>query len=418
MTVKYCIIGNSAAAVGAVEAIRKNDMENTITIVSNEPYHVYSRPLIPYLLSGRMPEEKMYYREKVFYEKNGVSPILGKKVIRVDVKKRRIKLEDNSTLEYDRLLLATGSKPITLGVKGLEKDGASTFTSYNDVKKILGKIREGSSKALIVGASLIGLKAAESLNQLGLDVTVVVRGPRVLRRIVDEASSKIIENHLTQKGINIITKSTVKKIVGKKVVKAAVLADGRKVECELVVIAVGVQPNTDLAKNAGIKINNGIAVNNQMGTNIKWIYAAGDAVETYDLLSGINRMIPIWPNAYRQGFVAGSNMAGFSLRYLGGFNMNSIELFGLSTISMGLVNPPNSSYETLTRLNGEREYKKLVLKDNIIVGAIFTGCIDRAGIITGLIKDKINVENFKDATLEDSFGYTSFPKELRRERLK
>ena len=98
--------------------------------------------------------------------------------------------------------------------------------------------------------------------------------------------------------------------------------------------------------------------------------------------------------------------------------MNSIELFGLSTISMGLVNPPNSSYETLTRLNGEREYKKLVLKDNIIVGAIFTGCIDRAGIITGLIKDKINVENFKDATLEDSFGYTSFPKELRRERLK
>jgi NAD(P)H-nitrite reductase large subunit len=417
MRLEYCIIGNSAAAVGAVEAIRKIDLKNSIAIVSSEPYHVYSRPLIPYLLSGKIPEEKMYYREKDFYEKNMVTPILGKRVIRVDVEKKKIKLDDDSYLEYSKLLLAVGAKPIILPVKGLEKEGVSTFTSWDDVKKIREKVEEGASKALVIGAGLIGLKAAESLKELGLDVTVVVRGPRVLRRIVDEASSKIVENHLTQIGIQIITRNTVKEILGKKSVEAAVLADGRRINCELVIMAVGVQPNIDLAKNAGINVNDGILVNNKMETNISGVYAAGDVTEAYNIVYGKSRVTPLWPNAYKQGYTAGVNMAGEFLEYQGSLDMNSIELFGLPIISVGLTNPPNGEYESLVRFDGENTYKKIVLKDDRVVGVIFIGNIDRAGIFTGLIRDKVSVKDFKDHLLEDDFGYVYLPESLRKERL-
>lgn len=417
MRFQYCIIGNSAAAVGAVEAIRKIDMENSIVIVSSEPYHVYSRPLIPYLLSRKISEEKMYYREKDFYEKNMVTPILGRRVVNIDVEKKKIKLDDFSYLEYSKLLLAVGSKPTVLPVRGFEKEGVSTFTSWDDVKRIREKVKEGACKALVIGAGLIGLKAAESLTYLGLDVTVVVRGPRILRRIVDEVTSKIIENHLKQAGIKIITKNTVKEILGKKSVEAAVLADGKRISCELVIMAVGVQPNIDLAENIGINVNNGILVNNKMETNINGVYAAGDVAEAYNIVYEENRVTPLWPNAYKQGYVAGVNMAGKLSEYQGSLDMNSIELFDLPIISIGLTNPPNEGYESLVRFDDKNIYKKIVLKNNKVVGVIFIKNIDRVGIFTGLIKDRVDVKDFKNYLLRDDFGYIHLPESLRKERL-
>ena len=139
--------------------------------------------------------------------------------------------------------------------------------------------------------------------------------------------------------------------------------------------------------------------------------------EAYDMLNGDRRPIPIWLNGYRQGRIAGYNMAGFSAEYEGGFTQNSIEVLGLPTISVGITNPEGEAYEILKRSDG-RKYRKIVLKNDVIVGAIFIGCIDRAGIITGLIRDRINVKNFKDALLDDNFGFVSFPKELRKEKLK
>lgn len=412
---EYCIIGNSAAAVGAIEAIRKLDEENLITIVSDEPYHVYSRPLLPYLLSGAIKEEEIYYREKNFYEKNRVEAILGKKVTKVDFEERSLTLEDGGIIQYGKLLISTGSKPITLkGVKELGKEGIHTFTKWDDVKKILKGVKE-ASRALVVGGGLIGLKAAESLNQLGLDVTVVVRGPRVLRRIIDERASELVKAHLEENGVKVITRNAVKKILGKKKVEAAVLVDGKKIGCEIIIMAAGVSPNLDLiGETAGVKINVGIVVDRHMKTGLPNVYAAGDVAEAYDPIRGVNRLTPIWPNAYRQGYIAGLNMAGGETEYPGGFDMNSIELFGLPIISVGLVNPKeNEGCEALAKFYGGKKYRKVVLRNGRVVGAVFVELIDRVGIVTKLIKDQIGVSGFKDELLKEDFGYISFPKELR-----
>lgn len=413
----YCIIGNSSAAIGAIEAIRKIETETPIAVISKEPYHVYSRPLLPHVLSRKIPEARIYYREKDFYVKNNVTPLLGKEAIAVDVEKKRVKLDDGSCLKYSKLLLATGSKPMVISAKGVEKHGVTTFNTLDDAKKIQERILEGASKAVVVGAGLIGLKVAESLKLLGLQVSVVVRGNRVLRRIVDETASKIVESHLTRNGVNVIKGRTLKEIVGEKSVEDVILSDGRRIKCELVVMATGVQPNVELAEKAGIAVNDGVLVNNNMETSVRDVYAAGDASEAQHLIHGERRVTPLWPIAYKQGYVAGVNMAGFFMEYDGSLDMNSLELFDLPIISAGLTDPQNKGYVSLAKFDGEKIYKKIILKDDRVVGVLLVGKIDRAGIYTGLIREMTTVKGFKNHLLRDDFGYAHLPEALRKERL-
>ena len=413
----YCIIGNSVAAVGAVEAIRTNDEKTPITIISNEPYHVYSRPLISYFLSGKVHEDKMYYRDKDFYTRNRVEILLGRNVTGVEPDKKAVILENNTKIFYDKLLIATGGKLIVPSVEGLDKEGVFSFATWDDAKKIACTV-DKVKKAIVIGGGLIGLKAAEALKERGITVTVIELAERILSPIMDEIASGIVEKHLKTSGVNVITKNTVKEIDGKNSVKSVVLKDGQKVDCDIVITAIGVKPRLDVIRNTGITVNHGIVVNDQMETSVQGIFAAGDVAEGYDSIYRTNRVIPIWPNAYRQGYIAGSNMADLRISYSGGININSIELFNLPTITVGLVNSPNGGYEVVKKFDGEKKYRKVILKNNVLVGAIFIGCIDRAGILTGLIKDQVNIEKFKEEILEANFGYVSFPKELRMEKMK
>ncbi|MHC1585524.1 MAG: NAD(P)/FAD-dependent oxidoreductase, partial [Candidatus Syntropharchaeia archaeon] len=246
---------------------------------------------------------------------------------------------------------------------------------------------------------------------------VVELADRILSAVFDAEASEIMEEHLRSSGVEIITNNSVDEITGGDRVDGVILRDGKRIDSQMVIIAIGVRPNLHLVKDTDIEVNRGIMVDNHMETSIKGIFAAGDVAEAYDMLNGDRRPIPIWLNGYRQGRIAGYNMAGFSAEYEGGFTQNSIEVLGLPTISVGITNPEGEAYEILKRSDG-RKYRKIVLKNDVIVGAIFIGCIDRAGIITGLIRDRINVKNFKDALLDDNFGFVSFSKELRKEKLK
>jgi len=412
----YCIIGNGVAATAAVEAIRELDEEGRITVISAEPYPVYSRPLITYLLSGKVDEGDMLYRDEGFYQRKKVDLIM-KRAVSIDTEEREVLLEDGGKVPFDKLLIATGGKPFVPEISGLDKEGVFTFTTWDDAKQI-SEMVEQVSHALVVGGGMIGLKATESLVQLGVKVTVVELADRVLSVVFDPEASSIMEEHLRSFGVDIITENSVEEIAGDARVKKAILRDGREVECEMVIIAIGVRPNLDLVKDTGIDVNRGIVVDSHMETSIKGIFAAGDVAEAFDMLNRDKRPIPIWPSAYRQGRIAGYNMAGSTAEYTGGFSQNSIEVLGLPTISLGITNPNGGGYEVLKKRISDKEYKKIVLKDDIIVGAIFIGCIDRAGIITGLIRDGINVKSFKKALLDDDFGFVTFPKELRMEKLR
>jgi NAD(P)H-nitrite reductase large subunit len=234
----------------------------------------------------------------------------------------------------------------------------------------------------------------------------------------DRTASKLAESLLRRAGAEIRIGQTVKEIVGKDGrVNHAILQDGERVECDLLVFAIGVRPNVALIPpEAGIQVNHGILVDRRMQTSVPNVYAAGDCAEGYDMLIGDNRPIAIWPNAYRQGYIAGCNMAGVEREYEGGFPMNSIEVCGVPTISVGLTDPPeDDGYEVLERYDRETPaYKRLVLRDNHLVGAICIGNVDRAGIYTGLIRDRADIAPFKDHLLAGNFGLISLPREYRK----
>ena len=416
---KYLIIGNSAAAVGAVEAIRRNDKGNPIIIISDEPHHVYSRPLISYLLAGHTKEDKMYYRDENFYKENNVETVFNKKVTGVDTKKKQVILEDKKKIDYDKLLIATGGTPFVPPIKGKDRKNVYTFTKWSDAEEII-KISKKVQKVVVIGAGMIGLKAIEGLNAIGIDVTVVELAPEVLSRALDKDASRIVQRKMEEAGVEVITNNEVVEITGKgNVATGVVLRDKKKIKCDLVIVAIGVIPNTGFIKESGIKINRGIVVDERMETNIKGVYAAGDVVEALNMLTNEKMPIPIWPLAYRQGSIAGDNMSGGTLVYKGGFPMNSIEFPGAPTISLGIIDPRGEGYESLIKNDAKNgNYKRIIIKNERLVGAILVGDdVDRAGILTGLIKEQKPVTAFKDKLLDRNFGFVHMPREHRREKL-
>lgn len=416
---RHVIVGNSAAAVGAVEAIRQHDRHSSITIIAEESHHVYSRPLISYLLAGAVDESRMLYRPDDFYQCHNVETMLGVEVTRVKTGERSLCLAGGGQVEYDRLLIATGGKPFVPPLPGASLAGVYTFTTWQDARKIERYIEDHAvQSALVVGGGLIGLKTTEALVQRGITVTVIELADRILSATFDRTASKMAENILRRHSVDVRTRTTVEEIVGRGGrVDHAVLRDGERVSCDLVIFAIGVRPNTSLVpEGAGINIERGICVDRHMRTTAEHVYAAGDCVEAYDMLIDACRPIAIWPNAYRQGYIAGCNMAGVARQYGGSFPMNSIEVCGIPTISVGLTDPPaGEGYEVLDKYDRDAlVYKKLVLHHNILVGAIFVGRIDRAGIYTGLIRDRVDVRAFKEHLLSGSFGLISLPKDLRK----
>lgn len=414
---RYIIVGNSTSGIAAIEAIRECDKEGRITVISEEPYFNYSRPLISYLLGKRLNRDGVIYRKRDFYRDNNVELILNKKAQRLDLKKKEVILADSQRMRFDKLLIAAGGAPVIPKLKGAGLNGVFTFIRLADAEAIENYIiKNGVKKAVVIGAGLIGLKATEALVELKIKVTIIELADRILSATFDKKASCIIEAALEKRGCKLITNNTVVEIRGQdKKVKEVVLKNKKEIPADLVIVAIGVRPNIDLARYTPMKTDKGILVDDFMQTNIEDIYAAGDCCEAKDILLGTSRPIAIWPAAARQGKIAGYNMAGIKKAYRGGLIMNSVELCGVATISAGLTNVIENGYEALEHLDRVKSiYKKLILKDDKIIGAIFVGDIERAGIYIGLIKDKVDVSSFKKHLLQEDFGLISLPKEYRK----
>jgi NAD(P)H-nitrite reductase large subunit len=418
--IKYLIIGNSAGGIGAAEAIREVDKVGAITIVSDEPYHVYSRPLISEYLSENCPLERMLFRPADFYEKNNIQAILGQRVTGLNIDNHDIKLEDSRRIIWEKLLLATGGLPIIPKIDGIGLKGVFTFTTLDDAKAIDEFLNHYHRKvrAIVIGGGLIGVAATEALVKRGVEVTIVEMKERILNTILDEKASTLVETSLKQHEVEIITGNTVSKVSSYLPGEATgvTIDDGRPIPCNMIIVAIGVQPRTELVSNTMIKVNRGIVANHHMATSSSDVYACGDVAEAYDFIHGENRLTPIWPNAYIGGRVAGFNMAGIPTEYQGGTTMNSMKYFGVNIVSAGIVATLDNSYEVISQKN-DHVYRKVVLKDGLIVGLVFSGDIEKSGIIYNLMKDKINVEDFKQVLVADDFGLASLPEKIWRPRL-
>ncbi|MFP4176314.1 MAG: NAD(P)/FAD-dependent oxidoreductase [Candidatus Brocadiia bacterium] len=415
---EYLIIGNSTAAVGAVESIRGVDTDRDITVLSREPEHTYSRPLISYLLAERVDEDGMYYRPSDFYEQYTVTPLLNTTAVNLDVQNRVVESDREGRLRYGKLLLATGGKPILPpDVDGIDSEGVFTFTTWQDARDIKTYItRHDITDAIVVGGGLIGLKSMEALVQLGLQTTVVELAGRVLGSTFDATASTIAREAMERAGVDVRCNTTVDSITCRDGrVDGAVLTDGEALDCGLIIFAIGVTPNTTLVQDSPVDTDRGILVDERMRTSAPHVYAAGDVAQARALLSDEKLNIPIFPNAYRQGATAGAAMAGDNPSYEGTMAMNSVDIFGLPTISVGITAPENEEkFEILSECDrSEPSYRKIVLRDNRIVGAIFIGQVDRAGIFTGLARGRVDVSQFKDRLLTDDFGLISLPQDYR-----
>ena len=419
--VKYLSIGNSAGSIGAAEAIRKVDKSGLIALVSDEPYPAYSRPLISEHLAEGRPLERMLFRSVDFYAQNNIRTFLGKNVARLNVDEHTIELEEGIDIAWEKLLLATGGLPIVPQIEGIERQGVFAFITLDDAKAIdefLGQHPKRKARAVVIGGGLIGVSVTEALMKRGMDVAVVEMKERILNTILDEEASALEEDILRQAGVSIITDHTVAKInsYSDDAVTSVTLDNGRPIPCDLVIIAIGVQPRTELAVGTEIKINRGIVVDRYMATSYPDVFACGDVAEAYDFVYDENRLTPIWPNAYLEGRTAGLNMAGIPTKYEGGTAMNSLKCFGLDVVSAGMVNPINDSYEVISQ-HHDRTYHKVILKDGIVVGMVFVGNIEKSGVVFSLMKDKVNAENFKQALVAEDFGLVSIPEEIWRPRL-
>lgn len=414
--VKYVILGNGAAAIHAVEAIRQRDGSGTITLIARESEHAYSRPLISYRLAGKVADAGMAYRAKDFYTKNRVEAILGVEATRIDTAKRIVECSDGRRVSFDKLLIATGGAPIRPPIPGQEAKGVFTFTTWADEQAIDAYLQSHGAPrgAVVLGGGLIGLKTVEALVMRGIAVTVVELADRILAVTFDQAASDLAQKSLAAKNVSIVTNSTIKEVFSANGgVDAVTLSDGRRVNCDLLVLAIGVRPDLSLCAGTDIKTDRGIVVDDKLATNVLGIYAAGDVAQAGDLLTGQSRPIPILPTAARQGRIAGLNMASGEASYEGGVAMNAVDIVGLPTISVGQT-VEQAGDEVLRRLDEKAgTYRKIVLRSGRIIGAIFIGRIDRAGIFTGLIRSKIDVTPFKDVLLKDDFGLLNLPAEYR-----
>jgi NAD(P)H-nitrite reductase large subunit len=418
---KYVILGASAAGIGAVEAIREVDPVGTIAVISEETCPQYSRPMISDFVSGKADFEKMKCRTDEFWKENNVEALTGKKATALNLTEKTVSLEDGEKVAYEKLLLATGGKPFVPKMEGSDKDGVFTFTTIKDAERLAAKIDAINAKAaVVIGAGLIGISVTEALVKRGLKVTMVELQEKILSLLLDAKASDLVETIVRKAGVNIITVQSVQKIVGKSgnegVVGGVILTKGDQVPCDLVIVAIGVVPRTELVAGTAVKTNRGIVVDNTMQTNVPDVYASGDVAEAYDFILNQNRLLPLWPLAMLEGQVAGYNMAGQKTVYAGGTNMSSLKYFGIPIVSIGLANPKEDpALEVLVKLDAEHNvYKKLVLRNNVIVGMTLVNCIERAGVLFYLMKNAVNVKKYKQQLLSDEFGLATLPLSLQR----
>ena len=403
---RYVIIGNSAAAVGCVEGIRQIDSDSEIIMISNENYHTYSRPLISYLLLSKTIEEKMKYRDENFYKDNKCTLITGKAVREINHSAKNVLLDDGTNIEFDKLLVSTGSSAFVPNFDGLDTVNKKfTFMTLDDAKALSESIDE-KSKVLIIGAGLIGLKCAEGILKRVAKVTVSDLCAKILSSILDVDGADIVQKHLEMNGVDFILSDSVIKFEK----NTAIFNSGVKIDFDVVVLAVGVRPNVNLLQNIA-DIDKGIIINSKSETSVKDIYAAGDCTQTLDISCGENKVMALLPNAYMQGECAGINMAGGESSFEKAIPMNAIGFLGLHVITAG--NYIGEVYKE-TKKN---TYKRLYYNNNKLNGFILIGDVTKAGIYTNLIKDQTPLDTIDFELICEKAGLMAFSKNDRLQKL-
>ncbi|MDZ7589526.1 MAG: FAD-dependent oxidoreductase [Rubrivivax sp.] len=398
---KHLILGAGPAGVIAAETLRKHAPHDEITIVGDEPEAPYSRMAIPYLLIGNIGEAGTHLRHKGdHYQQLGITLQRGR-AVKLDTAARRVQLDDSSWLEYDRLLVATGSSPATPPIPGIAGPGVHACWTLADARAIQALAQPGA-RVLQMGAGFIGCIIMEALAARGVELSVVEMGDRMVPRMMGPVAGGMIKDWCLAKGVAVHTGARVEAIErdATQVMKVK-LSTGAVIEADLVISATGVKPNIGFLEDSGVRCLVGVLTDEHLQTNVPGIYAAGDCAEAFDKVSGKMIVSAIQPNAAEQARVAALNMVGKATELRGVTQINVLDTLGLISASFGAWDGvPGGEHVEMTDKAAGR-HLSLQFGGDRLVGCNAIGWTDHVGVMRGLVEGQVPLGEWKDKLLHD-----------------
>ncbi|MBW2608872.1 MAG: FAD-dependent oxidoreductase [Deltaproteobacteria bacterium] len=398
---KYLIVGSSHAGLSALEAIRTHDTEGSITLITQEVLLPYSPTILPYVLSGQVDKGQVFLMDKAALDRYGVAFMQGKKLVGVDPASRSVSLESGESLEYENLLLVTGAEPSLPPIPGLKEAPFHVLRTMEDVLR-LRKAVQNAESAIVMGAGLIGMHAAENLFKEGLQVIVVEALPQVLPGYFDDQAAGLIRKAFTEQGLNIFTESMVTHVSSSNGDCDVTLESGKKLSADLIMVATGVKPRMAYLDKSGIEVDNGILVDDTMKTSMSHIWAAGDVAQARSFFDSEKNVHANLPTAIEQGRIAGLDMSGDpALRpYPGGIPMNTYKFFDHRSFSIGLANISQSEKDIeVDQLfhPTSMQYQRLIYTNDCLVGVSSINTMLDPGIMYQLIQRRVDLGEVKKA---------------------
>ena len=408
---KYLIVGSSHAGLSAIESIRIQDVGGSITLLNQEDSLPYSPTILPYVVSGKVDAGNFYLMEQNDLDAYGITFRRGAKVVKVDPLSHTVGLQSGQSLEYEKLLLATGADPAIPSIPGLKNAPFHILRTLEHANQ-LRQAAQTATSAVILGAGLIGMHAAESLAKAGLRVSVVEALPYVLPGYFDAQAAGLIQKIFSEQGINILTGSAVTRIASSNGACALSLESGLDLSADLLVVATGVRPRVSYISSSKIQVDQGILVNETMRTSANDIWAAGDVAQAKSFFDPTKVVQGTLPTAVEQGRTAGLDMVGDpTLKpYPGGIPMNTYKFFGHRSFSIGLAGDGETRKDLevdLTFLPSSQQYQKLIYEGNRLIGISCINSLLDPGIMYQLIKRQVDLTEIKK-------GFSSAPREMGR----
>ena len=398
----YVIVGNGVAGVTAAQSIVRADPSAEVHIFGAEPYPYYRRPLLWEFIAGQIEQDELIFRPPEWYAQRGIHLHLGVRATTLDPAAHRLTLADGSQADYDRALLATGGRPFVPPCEGTDKEGVFTLRTLDDARAIKAYAQQVAT-AVVIGGGLLGLETARALHTAGLDVTVVEFFPYLLPRQLDQEGAQVLQSLLEAQGLQVITGGTTEAVLGDVCADCIRLKDLRIVGGDLVLFSTGIRSEVSLAQEAGLEVNRGIVVDGHLQTSAEDIFSAGDAAE-FD-----GRVYGIIPPTIEQARVAAANMvAPGSATYTGTLPTTTLKVAGAELTSLGECVVEGDEYTQLRHADpAAGHYRKVVLRDGRIVGAILLNDKERTKPVTQLVERGVDVSAFTDRLLDDDFDLKS-----------
>jgi nitrite reductase (NADH) large subunit len=394
---KLILVGNGMAGVRAIEEVLKlNRDEFEITIFGSEPYPNYNRIQLSTVLQGGTSVKDITLNDKQWYEDNNICLYTGETVISID-KKRQVVTTDKGRIEpYDKLIIATGSNPFMLPLQGADKEGVTAFRNIKDCEQMIEYSKQ-YKKAAVIGGGLLGLEAARGLLNLGMEVDVIHIFDYLMERQLDRAAGKLLQKELEKQGMNFLLEKHTAEILGKKHVTGLKFKDGSMIKADLVVMAVGIKPNIELAQKAGITVNRGIIVNDYLETDIPNIYAVGECAEHRGTAYGL--VAPL----YQQAQVLAKRVCGIEEEgYHGSVLSTQLKVSGVDVFSSGKINEDENTKVYKMYDDWRGVYKKVLIENGKITGAVLFGDTKDGNQLLSLIKKNASIEEYLESSQNKS----------------